>query len=828
MAITAASHLDDLLTSFAHDPRLVHLEHLPARAARYAELTRPSPTSCGSGYRWSASGPTRPRPSTWPEPAGPSWWPPARRRASRSATRCRSPRRSASPVRPATALLLFPTKALAQDQLRAFTDLDLPRLVAATYDGDCAPEERTWVRRHANVLLTNPEMLHHGILPNHGRWATFLMRLRYVVVDELHVLRGVFGSHVAHLLRRLRRLCARYGARPDLHLLVGHHRRARPRWPPSSAASTSSRSPTTARPRRALFALWNPRRDEPSRPPGRPRRLGDEPDARLTRRRPAAGPTAMAPVADVTAVEAGRAPSANRETACSSPSCPAGHRTIAFCRSRKGTEVVAADVRRPAARRPGRPRPPLPGRLPGRRAPRDRGRAVRRASSAAWSPPPRSSSASTSAGSTPACSTASPAPSPRCGSRPGGPGARPSSRSPCWSPATTSSTSGYMAHPARGVHPPARAGGHQPGQPLRAATRTSPAPPTSSRSPTPTSATGPGPARRRRARPRARRPAAGPRPRSRIGAGAAGGVGRSRVAQRTASGCAAARTTRSASSPDDGTLVGTVDRGRACSIVHPGAIYLHQGRTYRVDELDLDDGVAVVEPPTAASTPSPAPRPTSASSAPSAQRQVGRSAPAPRVRCEVSPQVIGYQRRRRRSPASCSAPRSSTCRRPSSSPGRSGTRSTPTCSTTRASTRPRLARHAARRRARRHRHPAAVHHLRPLGRRRRVHRRSRPTPVCPRSSSTTATPAAPASPSWATPAADRHLAGHPRGDRRLPVRRRVARRACSRPSAATATSPSTSTGRSRCSERCWPRPRPDPGASDPDPAGEEITAPPAA
>jgi DEAD/DEAH box helicase domain-containing protein len=119
-----------------------------------------------------------------------------------------------APIRPATSLLLFPTKALAQDQLRGFVDLDLPRLVAATYDGDCTPEERQWVRDHANVLLTNPEMLHHGLLPNHRRWATFLGRLRYVVVDELHVLRGIFGAHVAHLLRRLSRLADRYGADP--------------------------------------------------------------------------------------------------------------------------------------------------------------------------------------------------------------------------------------------------------------------------------------------------------------------------------------------------------------------------------------------------------------------------------------------------------------------------------------------------------------------------------------------------------------------------------------------------------------------------------------
>ncbi|HZJ48673.1 MAG TPA: DEAD/DEAH box helicase, partial [Acidimicrobiia bacterium] len=113
-----------------------------------------------------------------------------------------------------SALLLFPTKALAQDQLRSFQDLRIPGLVAATYDGDTPPDDRAWVRRHANIVLTNPDMLHVGILPNHGAWADFFLRLRYVVVDELHVLRGIFGSHVAHVLRRVRRVADHYGSHP--------------------------------------------------------------------------------------------------------------------------------------------------------------------------------------------------------------------------------------------------------------------------------------------------------------------------------------------------------------------------------------------------------------------------------------------------------------------------------------------------------------------------------------------------------------------------------------------------------------------------------------
>ena len=114
----------------------------------------------------------------------------------------------------ATALALFPTKALAQDQLRSLRSWLMPGVRAVTYDSDTPQEDRVWARRNANVVLTNPEMLHVGILPSHDRWATFLMRLEYVVVDELHSLRGIFGSHVAHVLRRLRRLCARYGSDP--------------------------------------------------------------------------------------------------------------------------------------------------------------------------------------------------------------------------------------------------------------------------------------------------------------------------------------------------------------------------------------------------------------------------------------------------------------------------------------------------------------------------------------------------------------------------------------------------------------------------------------
>ena len=116
------------------------------------------------------------------------------------------------------ALYLYPTKALAQDQARALAGYGIPKLRPAIYDGD-TPSERRWqIRKWANVILTNPDMLHVGVLPHHDRWGDVLQNLAYVVVDEAHVYRGVFGSHVANVLRRLRRLAGVYGAEPQFLL----------------------------------------------------------------------------------------------------------------------------------------------------------------------------------------------------------------------------------------------------------------------------------------------------------------------------------------------------------------------------------------------------------------------------------------------------------------------------------------------------------------------------------------------------------------------------------------------------------------------------------
>ncbi len=164
-------------------------------------------------------------------------------------------------ARGATALYLFPAKALAQDQLRALRQLTAPlpkQPPAATYDGDTPQHERAGIRRSARLLLTNPEMLHIGILPNHNLWSRLLRNLRFVIIDEAHMYRGVFGSHVALLLRRLRRLCRRYGARPQFIVTsatLGNPREhAEQLTGLAVEAVTEDGAPHSGR----EFVLWNP------------------------------------------------------------------------------------------------------------------------------------------------------------------------------------------------------------------------------------------------------------------------------------------------------------------------------------------------------------------------------------------------------------------------------------------------------------------------------------------------------------------------------------------------------------------------------------------
>jgi DEAD/DEAH box helicase domain-containing protein len=212
----------------------------------------------------------------------------------------------------ATVLYLSPTKALAADQLRTVNSLDLPGVRAAAYDGDTTREEREWVRDHARFIFTNPDMIHHGMLPGHSRWTRVLRRLTYVVVDECHAYRGVFGSHVAHVLRRLRRLAARYGATPTFVLASATS------GDPAGSASRLTGLPVQAvtddaSPRGALtFAL----REPPLVEDGSSDELLEGPPTRRS---------ALSETADLLA-----------------DAVAGGTRTLAFVRSRKGAEVVAS------------------------------------------------------------------------------------------------------------------------------------------------------------------------------------------------------------------------------------------------------------------------------------------------------------------------------------------------------------------------------------------------------------------------------------------------------------------------------------------------------
>lgn len=287
--------------------RLLHTEVLPARRARHATLRRalsPAVAERLPGPLWShqveAIDLARARRSVVV----------ATGTASGKSLCYQVPiaEAAASPIRPGTALVLFPTKALAHDQLRALTALEFPGVRAAAYDGDASAEERTWARKHATVVLTNPEMLHSGLLPHHERWAAFLGRLQVVVIDELHTFRGVFGSHAAQLLRRLRRLAAHHGADPVF--VCGSATIGQPQALASALTGVDvvpvvdDGSPCGPR----VVAMWQPPL------------LDERTGARASAHREAA------------AVVAGLV--------------DAGHTTLGFARSRRGVEVVAADVRR--------------------------------------------------------------------------------------------------------------------------------------------------------------------------------------------------------------------------------------------------------------------------------------------------------------------------------------------------------------------------------------------------------------------------------------------------------------------------------------------------
>nr|WP_274518800.1 DEAD/DEAH box helicase [Streptomonospora alba] len=229
-----------------------------------------------------------------------------------------------------TVLYISPAKALAADQRRALTDIGLADLRPATYDGDTPRDERAWIRAHANYVLTNPDMLHYAILGNHAAWASFLRRLRYVVIDEAHRYRGVFGSHMAQIVRRLRRVCARYrsGAAhgPEGERFPEQGRSASPVFilasattgTPEESASRLIGAPVRAvtadaSPRPALrFALIEPELTEEKGENGAP----------IRRTAPAEAAHVLAGLAEE------------------------GVRTLAFVRSRQASEVVALTAQR--------------------------------------------------------------------------------------------------------------------------------------------------------------------------------------------------------------------------------------------------------------------------------------------------------------------------------------------------------------------------------------------------------------------------------------------------------------------------------------------------
>ena len=300
------AQVHELLQRLVDDGRVVHVEHLPARTARTGKLATPLPQAIAD----------RLPPVLWSHQAQAIDLARARRSivvatgtASGKSLCYQVPIAEAASdrIRGAAALIITPTKALAHDQLRALDVFDFPGVIAATYDGDSTTDERAWVRARANVVFTNPEMVHAGLLPNHQRWARFFSRLRFVVVDELHTLRGVFGTHTAHVLRRLRRVCAVYGADPTFifsSATIGEPAAlASELCGLTVAAVLEDGSPRGAR----TFALLNPPLVDPAN------------GVRTSTHSEAAAVTAQL--------------------------ISTGLRTITFCRSRKATEHVAADIR---------------------------------------------------------------------------------------------------------------------------------------------------------------------------------------------------------------------------------------------------------------------------------------------------------------------------------------------------------------------------------------------------------------------------------------------------------------------------------------------------
>lgn len=217
-------------------------------------------------------------------------------------------------------LYLAPTKALAHDQLAGLRALGLPALRVGALDGDSSDDERAWARAHARWLVTNPDMLHRSILPAHDRWRAFLRSLRYVVVDEAHIYRGVFGAHVALVLRRLRRLAGLHGGRPTFVAASATTADPQETLTALVGAEVAVVDQDDSRRGRVELVLWRPDPPAPEAPVATTT-VGGEP-----RQPPPGGLLDAAALVTGTLVAAGVS-------------------VLTFARSRRAVEVIAARIR---------------------------------------------------------------------------------------------------------------------------------------------------------------------------------------------------------------------------------------------------------------------------------------------------------------------------------------------------------------------------------------------------------------------------------------------------------------------------------------------------
>ena len=334
------------------------------------------------------------------------------RRGPRAGRRWRSTSPSSTRSRPSRSCARSTStrrRRLAQDQARSLAELAVPRVKPAIYDGDTEHERRWQIRKWANAILTNPDMLHVGVLPHHDRWADVLSNLRYVVVDEAHVYRGVFGSHVGNVLRRLRRAARIYGADPQFLLasatIANPGELARSLLGVDVTVVDADAAPRAAR----TIAFWNP----------------PVLDEALQLRASALGEGARL-LAELVS---------------------RGLRTICFAKSRKAVELIHRFAsERLDAETAARLSPYRAGYTPAQR--REVERRLVEGSCSASRPPTRSSSASTSASSTAPSRSGSRERSPACASSGDAPGGAATGLRCSW-PARTRSTSSSCASPRR-------------------------------------------------------------------------------------------------------------------------------------------------------------------------------------------------------------------------------------------------------------------------------------------------------------------------------------------------------------------------------------------